>query len=99
MDDAIEAAAIREVLGDVPVTAPKSFFGNLGSSSGAVEMVASVLALQRAAIPVTLNYTQPDPACPVCVVHGENLTAQHPTAVVLSQSQFGQAVALALDAG
>ena len=33
------------------------------------------------------------------VVHGEAMTAQHPTAVVLSQSGTGQAVAVALDAG
>ena len=43
--------AIQSVLGDVPVTAPKSFFGNLGSSGGAVEMVASVLALSTARFP------------------------------------------------
>ena len=70
-DDVIEARAIHQVLGDVPVTAPKSFFGDMGSSGGAVEMVASVLALQHGQVPVTLNYSQPDPNCPVQVVHGE----------------------------
>lgn len=98
-EDAVEAHAIRQVLGDVPVTAPKSFFGDLGSSGGVVEMVASVLALQEGTIPVTLNYTQPDPNCPVQVVHGEPVTAKHPTAVVLNQAPTGHAVALALDAG
>ena len=67
-DDATEATAIRAVLGDVPVTAPKSFFGHLGASGGAVEMVASLLALKHGEIPVTLNYDQPDPHCPVHVV-------------------------------
>ena len=38
-DDPIEARAIRETLGDVPVTAPKSYFGNLGQGSGMVELV------------------------------------------------------------
>ena len=99
VEDAGEATAIREVLGDVPVTAPKSFFGNSGSSGGAVQMIDSVLALQEGTIPVTLNYSEPDPNCPVRVVHGEALTAEHPTAVVLSQSQLGQAAALVLDAG
>ncbi len=33
-DDPIEARAIRQTLGDVPVTAPKSYFGNLGQGSG-----------------------------------------------------------------
>ncbi len=97
-DDAVEAQAINQVLGQVPVTAPKSFFGDLGSSGGAVQMVASVLALQHGQIPVTLNFRQPDPNCPVQVVHNEAMTAKHPTAVVLSQSQAGQSVALVLDA-
>jgi 3-oxoacyl-[acyl-carrier-protein] synthase II len=98
-EDVVEAQAIQRVLGDVPVTAPKSFFGDLGSSGGAMEMVASVLALQHGAVPVTLNYSQPDDRCPVRVVHGEPLAAQRATAVVLSQAPTGHAVALALDAG
>ncbi len=98
-EDAVEAQAIQKVLNDVPVTAPKSFLGDLGPGGGAVEMVASVQALGAGQVPVTLNYSQPDPDCPVRVVHGQPLTAEHPTAVVLSQSQTGQAVALALELG
>ena len=45
LDDEREAKAIREVLGDVPVTAPKSYFGHFGAGSGAVEMVVGLLAL------------------------------------------------------
>jgi 3-oxoacyl-[acyl-carrier-protein] synthase II len=67
-DDPAEAQAIRDVLGDVPVTAPKSFFGNLGPGSGMVELVVSLLALEHSAIPPTLNYEIPDPECPVQVV-------------------------------
>jgi 3-oxoacyl-[acyl-carrier-protein] synthase II len=94
--DAVEAQAIHAALGDVPVTAPKSFFGNLGSSGGAVEMVASVLALIHGRIPATLNYSHPDPACPVNVVAGESWQAPHATAAVLSQSGTGQAVCVGL---
>ena len=72
--DAAEAAAIHETLGDVPVTAHKSLFGNLGAGCGAVELVGSVLALQHAEVPPTLNYQTPDPRCPVNVVHGDPLT-------------------------
>jgi len=96
-DDAVEATAIERVLGEVPVTAPKSFFGVVGGGSGAVELVASLLALAHGEIPVTLNYTQPDPSCPVNVVHGRSIAASHPTAVVLNRSRSGQAVALVLD--
>ena len=67
-DDQIEAQAIHDLLGDVPVTAPKSFFGNLGAGTGAVEMAVSVLALRDGLVPHTLNYEHPDPLCPVNVI-------------------------------
>ena len=58
-NDRAEAQAIRQILGDVPVTVPKSYFGNLGAGTGAVELAVSVLALQQDLIPTTLNYDAP----------------------------------------
>jgi 3-oxoacyl-[acyl-carrier-protein] synthase II len=95
--DRAEAQAIREALADVPVTAPKSYFGNLGGGSGAVEMAASVLALQNGQVPATLNYDQPDRACPIHVVR-KTEPARCPTALVLSQATMGQALAVVLAA-
>ena len=95
--DRAEAQAIRAALGDVSVTAPKSYFGNLGAGSGAVEMAASVLALQRGEVPATLNYQQPDPECPIRVVSQQE-PARAPTALVLNQATTGQALAVALAA-
>jgi 3-oxoacyl-[acyl-carrier-protein] synthase II len=94
--DRLEAQAIREVLGDVPVTAPKSFFGDLGAGSGAVELVASVLAIVHGRVPRTLNFVEPDPRCPVNVVQGATAESRQPTAVVLNQSSTGQAAAVLL---
>ena len=94
--DRIEACAIRATLGHVPVTAPKSLFGNLGAGTGAVEMTASVLALVEGRVPVTLNYEEPDPECPIRVVHGQPLPFERGTAVLLNQATTGQAVALVL---
>jgi 3-oxoacyl-[acyl-carrier-protein] synthase II len=93
--DRAEAQAIRSVLGDVPVTAPKSYFGNLGGGSGAVEMAASVLALERGEVPATLNYDQPDPECPIHVVRKPE-RARAPTALALNQATTGQALAVVL---
>ncbi|HET6879323.1 MAG TPA: beta-ketoacyl-[acyl-carrier-protein] synthase family protein [Pirellulales bacterium] len=93
-DDRAEAQAIRAELGDVPVTAPKSFFGNLGSGTGAVELLASLLAFEHGRVPVTLNYERPDPACPINVVHGEPLSGVKPTALLLNHSMMGHAVAM-----
>ncbi len=70
--DAAEAQGIQEVFGKrskpIPVTAAKSYFGNLGAGSGVVELIASVLSLQKGQLFRTLNYETPDPACPVKVV-------------------------------
>jgi 3-oxoacyl-[acyl-carrier-protein] synthase II len=98
LDDRIEAQAIRDTLGDVPVTAPKSFFGNLGAGTGAVEMAVSVLALQHRWVPQTLNYQVPDPHCPVNVVRQQPLKIEKPVALLLNHTALGQAVAVILAA-
>jgi 3-oxoacyl-[acyl-carrier-protein] synthase II len=95
-DDAAEAQAIRAELGDVPVTAPKSVFGNLGAGGGAVEMLASVMALTQGVVPATLNYQRPDEVCPVNVIHRQPLRDAKPLALLLNQAATGQAAALVL---
>jgi len=94
--DAVEAQVVQQLLGDVPVTAPKSFFGDLGAGSGAVELAACALALGQGRVPRTLNYEVPDPRCPVNVVHGQSLASDKPVAVALSLSHTGQAAAVVL---
>lgn len=95
-DDQAEAVAIQAVLGDVPVTALKSYFGSTGTGGGAIELVGSVLALQHEEVPATLNYQTPDAACPVNVVHGEALRGRPATAVCVNQSGSGQVAAVVL---
>lgn len=95
-DDCLEAQAIHDTLGDVPVTAPKSYFGYLGAASGALEMALGVLAFQHGQIPPTLNYEQPDPRCPINVVHGQPSPVARPTTLVLSHCPHGRAVAMVL---
>lgn len=96
--DRMEAQAIQACLGDVPVTAPKSFFGCLGAGSGAVEMAASVLAVAEGVVPATLNYSRPDPECPVNVIHGQPLRVDNRTSLLLNQTETGQAAAVLIDA-
>jgi 3-oxoacyl-[acyl-carrier-protein] synthase II len=95
-DDRREAAAIQAVLGDVPVTAPKSFFGNLGAGGGAVELAASLLAFEHDRVPFTRNYQRPDPHCPLRVVRDQPLTGRPHSAVALNHSSTGQCAALIL---
>lgn len=96
LDDRIEAQAIRDTLGDVPVTAVKSYFGNIGAATGAVEIIASVAALAEGRIPATLNYEYPDPACPVNVVRGQPLATDKRLALKINHAPLGQAVAMVL---
>ncbi|MDO4559062.1 MAG: beta-ketoacyl synthase N-terminal-like domain-containing protein, partial [Planctomycetia bacterium] len=99
-DDATEAVAIREVLGDVPVTAPKSLFGNLGAAAGAVEMTASLVALRDHIVPPTHGFAQPDPMCPVHVIPGEPewrpMTSDRPYAISLNHNWTGVVTAILL---
>jgi 3-oxoacyl-[acyl-carrier-protein] synthase II len=69
--DVDEAQAIRSTFGSVadrvPVTAAKSYFGNLGAASGVVELIASLLALAHEQLFPVLNYETADPECPISV--------------------------------
>lgn len=94
-DDPAEAQAIRAVLGDVPVTAPKSYFGNLGHGSGMVELCVSLLAMQQGVVPPTLNYDTPDPECPVNVVT-ELQENDHTAFIKLNHNTTGQAAAVVI---
>jgi len=95
-EDQLEAQAIQEVLPAVPVTAPKSYFGNLGAACGAMEMAVSLLSLRDGLVPATLNYEQPDPRCPVQVVRGEPLPSSAGTALLINWTTIGQSAAVVL---
>ena len=97
-DDRREAAAICDVLGDVPVTAPKSYFGNLGAAAGAMEMAASVLGFATGEVPAVRNYETPDPTCPVNAIRGQPAKFDKRVAVKLNHAPLGQAVAMVIAA-
>ena len=94
--DVWEAGALSDCLGDTPVFAPKSYFGNLGGGTGVVELVASLTAIENQLTPKTLNYEQPDPKCPVAVT-SEPLAMEAPRVMCVNQSTTGQSVAVVLE--
>ena len=67
LGDAAESKAVKKVFGDhaykISISSTKSQLGHLLGASGGVELVLSVLALRDGAIPPTINYDTPDPAC------------------------------------
>jgi 3-oxoacyl-[acyl-carrier-protein] synthase II len=65
LNDRAEAGAIRAALRDhagaVPISSTKSAIGHLLGAAGAVEAVATILALREGVAPATLGYEVPDP--------------------------------------
>ena len=96
-EDRIEAEAIRDELGDVPVTAPKGHFGDLGGGSGVIEMIASVIGLQKGLIPPTRNYEKPDDDCPINVVHGSPQPCHKTRVLTLNHSRTGRSNAMVIE--
>jgi nodulation protein E len=72
LNDRVEAAALHEVFGErarrVPVSSTKSMHGHAQGAAGALEAVATVLALENRLIPPTASFTEPDPECDLDVV-------------------------------
>jgi len=65
--DVAETDAIKRIFGthakSLAVSSTKSMHGHLMGATGAVEFIASVLAMQHGFLPPTINLHQPDPAC------------------------------------
>ncbi|CAN5440086.1 beta-ketoacyl-ACP synthase II [soil metagenome] len=66
-NDRSESAAIRTVFGEhantISVSSTKSMTGHLLGAAGAVEAIATVLAIKNSIAPPTINYSTPDPDC------------------------------------
>jgi len=73
LNDAAEAEAVLKVFGEnaLPITSAKGVIGHLIAAAGAVEAVASMLAMRDGVIPPTANHERSGPALAIDVVHGE----------------------------
>lgn len=96
-DDIFESQAVRRTLGDVPITAPRSFFGNTGAACGALELAASLALAPRELVPPTLHYEDPDPECPVNVVAKSPQKSASPFVLALNWTAVGQASAVVVE--
>jgi len=69
LGDAAESQAIERVFGEhalsgrLAVSSTKSMHGHLLGAAGAIEGIATVLALHHGILPPTTNYEFPDPEC------------------------------------
>lgn len=71
-NDKTECAAVRDVFGahadKLMISSTKSMHGHLIGGTGAVEMLACIMALRDGVIAPTIGYEKPDPACDLDVV-------------------------------
>ncbi len=74
-NDAVEAAAIHQAFGSlaasIPVSATKSLTGHSIGATGAIEAMATVLALHSATLPHTACITAVDPTLHLDIITGE----------------------------
>lgn len=97
--DAAEAQALvrvfREALDSIPAVSIKGAIGNPLGAGGAIQVGCAALGLREGAIPPTVNWQFPDPACPL------NLSARaryipHRTALVNAHGLSGTNTCLVL---
>ena len=74
LNDKTESAAILKVFKEhaisLKVSSVKSMIGHLLAAAGAVEFVSTAMSIHTGVIPPTINFEEPDPACPLDYVTG-----------------------------
>jgi nodulation protein E len=79
-NDPVESRAIREVFGahadKLAVSSTKSLHGHALGAAGALEAVATVLALHHGILPPTANFTERDPECDLDYIPNKPRAAQ-----------------------
>ncbi len=82
LNDKTETAALRQVFGAgldrIPVSSTKSMIGHCMTAGGALEIIATAMALQQSTLPPTAGFTGADPECDVdCVpLHAREASVQ-----------------------
>jgi len=94
-NDRTETAAIKMAFGEqaayaIPASSIKSMIGHSAGAAGAVEAVASVLAIRDNVIPPTINLDTPDPECDLDYVPNVARQAQVDTVLSNSYGMGGQ---------
>jgi nodulation protein E len=75
INDLTETAVVKQVFGKhakkLALSSSKSMFGHALGAAGALEMLATVLAVREDKAPPTINYLGPDPECDLDYVPNE----------------------------
>lgn len=92
-NDVVETAAIKQVFGAgaqaLPVSSTKSMHGHLLGAAGALELAATILAIERRVLPPTLHLVNADPECDLDYVAGSARPVATLTAAMSNSFAFG----------
>ncbi len=92
-NDSTETAAIKAVLGEhaghVPVSSIKSMMGHLIAASGAVELIACVLAMRDRMLPPTINLDEAGPECDLDYVPNRSRSVDRLDVAMTNNFGFG----------
>jgi len=74
LNDQIETKAIKDVFGQhsykMLVSSTKCYTGHMLGAAGAIELIATTLAMKNSTVPSTLNLENPDPLCDLDYIPG-----------------------------
>ncbi|MFM7728836.1 MAG: beta-ketoacyl-[acyl-carrier-protein] synthase II, partial [Flavobacteriales bacterium] len=92
LGDVQEARAIQSVFGEhaynVNISSTKSMTGHLLGAAGAIEAIATIMAIKHGIIPPTINFANPDPELDAKLNFTFN-KAQHRTVNAAMSNTFG----------
>jgi nodulation protein E len=75
INDKLETAALHAVFGakvkNLAISSTKSMVGHALGAAGALELVATIMAIRDQTVPPTMNYLGPDPECDLDYVPNE----------------------------
>ena len=101
LNDSSETMAIKKAMGEEEarralISSTKSMTGHLLGAAGAIEIIASALALQKGMVPPTINLNEADPVCDLNYTPNKAVKADLTIAVSQSLGFGGHNGAVAL---
>jgi 3-oxoacyl-(acyl-carrier-protein) synthase len=93
LGDVSETRAIKKAFNGnakkIPVSAPKSIFGNMLGACGAVDVITTVLAMEHNTVPPTINYQTPDPECDLDYCPNQAQEKEIKNALIINRGRGG----------
>jgi len=91
--DVSETKAIKKVFDGkakhVPVSAPKSIFGNMLGASGALDVITTVLAMEHNMVPPMINCKTPHPECDLDYCPNQAQLKEITNALIINRGRGG----------